>query len=40
MANVAWRASVLKSMKQNASLPNAKYIQLVRAPSSALLVQR
>jgi hypothetical protein len=35
MANVAWRASVLKSLKQNGSLPNAKYIQVVRAQLSS-----
>jgi len=30
MAGVAWRASVLQSLKRNSSLANAKYLQLVR----------
>ena len=29
-APTAWRATLLKALKSNGALPNAKYVQLVR----------
>jgi len=33
-APTAWRATLLKALKSNGALPNAKYVQLVRRSST------